>query len=331
MKFFNYILMVIPLYGSAVPTEAPDMRLQLQKLKLRAMSHAGTAPAVETKKSLSSLSFLPSSFREKLRSAQNILKKFSTPVVQDYAFGAYAVARQFYMLSFVGKILLNRTIYNKSNPSTIPPTIAQAIKDLQASFTINNISVSPEMGLNAVAFHNGSIAVGKPLLEKCTPLEQRFVIGHEVTHVTHHHLLKIMAITIGALIALPAIHKAIEEIESLVPENSKGAKLLHFIKKGSAFINDNPFIYGMVVLAIQAYAARYFEKEADLVSATQLNAAQGGVDFFNRILKEPSTPSSWLSSLNPFKLLMRLDHALFPTHPSIQTRIQYLSALASHQ
>jgi Zn-dependent protease with chaperone function len=86
------------------------------------------------------------------------------------------------------------------------------------------------------------------------------------------------------------------------------------------------------------YYSRSCEKEADMIAATTLHCAQGGIDYFrqalideqmNTIATEETAISFWTLYFRFFSFLGSTLN--WKTHPSLQTRIDYLIPLAEQQ
>jgi Zn-dependent protease with chaperone function len=104
-------------------------------------------------------------------------------------------------------------------------------------------------------------------------------------------------------------------------------KVLSFLQ----LINNSPLLSAGLFAVLRATVSRACEKEADLVSATTLNNAQGGIDFF-KSMEQPATQDSLFNWLNPLYVLKKIEHSpVLSSHPSNQERIDYLSELATQQ
>jgi len=99
-----------------------------------------------------------------------------------------------------------------------------------------------------------------------------------------------------------------------------GHELMH-IKLGHTFENrsNNP-----IFRPFRAYFSRQDEKEADLTSALGLKCAQGGIDIFEKVLKEEN--AFFAKKKIPLVVKSTL-YCLLGDHPSFETRIKYLKAL----
>jgi hypothetical protein len=81
--------------------------------------------------------------------------------------------------------------------------------------------------------------------------------------------------------------------------------------------------------------SQYTEKEADIVSATKLNCAQGAVDYANHCIKgakERAANISWTRYFSPFAIADSISDALgWTRHDSRTKALEYLVPLAEQQ
>lgn len=116
---------------------------------------------------------------------------------------------------------------------------------------------------------------------------QRFIIGHELMHIQRKHVPKTLALSL----AWPSLASV------FVP----------LLRNKTRYYGDIPKTFFML------WYSRVHEKEADLKCAKKLHCAQGGIEFFQALLKSEGK-------------CFRVPDA-FLTHPSHTERIKRLRKL----
>jgi Zn-dependent protease with chaperone function len=186
---------------------------------------------------------------------------------------------------------------------------------------------------NAMAARGNYIIIGEEWFNTLSEQEKRFVAGHELIHVKNHHLYKTLAFALIIPAATAAIiTNVLDKIHKKLRQKAKTTNN-KFVKKLAncsdairmTYLKIGQFSRGWSDTAIAAlYSslliftyARTLEREADTESATKLNCAQGGIDFFTSVGGEQEKKLTPIQQLTTF----------IRTHPHHNKRIEYLEEL----
>ncbi len=225
-------------------------------------------------------------------------------------------------------------------PSVPLDQLPISIKDALIDMNAQDIPVKYIDGDGALAAFSRTIFIGKDLLLSSDSI-LRFVVGHEIAHIQRNHQIKafvLLILCLGGFICGNKIVQKIEDQLKTTDEDTYTYTSLACVKNMISLVVKNPVIAYISVRTLQAYFARSWENESDFLSATTLNCAQGGVDYFNEtIIKEQvdnvmiqeSVDSFWILYFRFFSFLGSTLN--WKAHPSLQTRIDYLLPLAQQQ
>ena len=220
--------------------------------------------------------------------------------------------------------------------SELPKVIQDAVKDMNPQRKISfRVWDSPRCCANGVI---NLILIGKSLFSR-SPEEQRYIMGHEIAHIEKNHHLKG---AIGSLLIVYGIPLALAvakyQLDQLAKNNKKDdfkGKCVSAAKKTVDFIVRNPIIPFAIIMTLCSRLSQYTEKEADIVSATKLNCAQGAVDYANHCIKgakERAANVSWTRYFSPFAIADSISDALgWTRHDSRTKALEYLVPLAEQQ
>jgi len=214
----------------------------------------------------------------------------------------------------------------------IPAAVSNVLKKM--NFSASKVYVSENLGFNAGATPDGVITIGKDLLDSCSPQEIEFVVGHEIAHVQQRHIAKIFMGLSATLLALFSVDRTTQWLgkKYSVQQHPILHKMLNGYGKIKYFFMNNPLVAFAMFRVWQSAIQRFHEKEADLVSAYATGQAAGGAAFFKRFIQDCAPKeTNWLKYLNPLDWARDLDHYLFPSHPSVRERYQYLQEIAQAQ
>ena len=165
------------------------------------------------------------------------------------------------------------------------------VRDIQKELGMDSyvICIKPLAEENAMVLGFGkynSLYLNEKWLSSFSEETQRFIIGHEFMHMKRKHIPKRVLLSL----AWPSVSSI----------------FIPYLRKH--------FSYGDTTKALfMLWYSRVHEKEADLKCAQKLKCAQGGIEFFEALIKEegkcPRIPDAFL------------------THPSHQKRIKQLRKL----
>jgi hypothetical protein len=226
-------------------------------------------------------------------------------------------------------------------PSVPLDQLPASIKNTLIEMNAQHIPIKYIDGDGALAAFSRTIFWGRDLLLSSDAI-QRFLVGHEVPHIQQKHQMKtfaLFAVCFGGFMCGKKIVQKIEEQLKSMDENTYAYTSLACLKNMISLIVKNPFITYISFRTLQAYFARSCEKEADIIAATALNCAQGGIDYFkqsiikdemdNNGMTQESVDSFWSRYFRVFSFLgSKLN---WNNHPSLETRIDYLLPLAQQQ
>lgn len=200
----------------------------------------------------------------------------------------------------------------------VSPVVQNAVKDMNAEKDISAFRSIVNYD-NAIASFN-KMYIGDAFT-KCSDMIQRFIVGHEVTHIQKNHQIKGMVARMSIVFSVPVLQTI---CKATLGEDSKITKTFNFIKR-------NPIFALILQQTLGSKLIRSYEREADMLAATKLNCAQGGIDFFTQEIKQQhtiATNRSWLSYLSPFAIVDKIDDLLgWNDHPPLEERISYLKSL----
>lgn len=160
------------------------------------------------------------------------------------------------------------------------------------------------------------------------PDEHTFIIGHELTHIKHHHILKDIACKLLA----PWIVRASLIIGDTLAQiglsaiaqkfNMQNNQTLHIIKSITHFMLRNPLMEALYANRFITYYLRSQEKQADIESAKKFNCAAAGISLFKKIDA---------LGTQKYSRIKRLWMQFKDTHPTNAERICYLKKIAEQQ
>lgn len=219
----------------------------------------------------------------------------------------------------------------------LSPAIQEALRGMNAQ----DIAVKLYDGKNGFSLWN-TICIGK----EHSDAVQQFIVGHEIAHIQNNHLMKQAALSLAMIICCIGVNKIVlPKFKQTLQTTSKDSytyKCILIIKNILSFFDQNPLITYILIKTISAHFSQYCEKQADMIAATTLNSAQGGIDFFNQEIINENTQAIELNNIKDTSesLIIRLLSHYFSawlwlsrklnwsSHPSLQTRIDYLAPLA---
>lgn len=203
------------------------------------------------------------------------------------------------------------------------PEVQELVASIKAELGMKDIAVEvftdddeSSVASTFPTFGEHLIYINKDRFMFYTRHEQRAIIGHELIHIRNNHLLK-------EYLAQIVIYSSLVMIMDKLVQQQKGWKDLSRL---SIAVGTLGLVGANCTLKL---VGRYFEKEADIISAQELKTARGLISFFRKIDFEEK------KYLNPERYRKagflarceRLFLLLFATHPSCAERIAYLQKL----
>ncbi|MEX2437687.1 MAG: M48 family metalloprotease [Candidatus Babeliales bacterium] len=161
---------------------------------------------------------------------------------------------------------------------------------------------------NALAMYDHYLFISDSFFNELSKKEQRFLIGHELSHIKFNHNSKQLSVLILLIMLVFFVYKHIY------------AFLRTRISRRIIRIPIGLFCFWALLVGrqvIYATLSRVCERQADKESALCLHCPEGGIAFFNRLEKTAQFPQK----------KNRLQKALSPwvaTHPSNKERIECL-------
>ncbi len=162
---------------------------------------------------------------------------------------------------------------------------------------------------NAIAIYDRYLFISDSFFDELTKEEQRFLIGHELSHIKFYHNSKQLSIWILLLILVFFLYGKINKI--LRPPISR-----RIIR-----IPVGLFCLWMLLIGrqmISATLSRVCERQADMESVRCLDCPKGGIKFIERL----EQVNHIVPRKNQFQKVMA---PWIATHPSNQERIDYLN------
>ncbi|GMU19706.1 MAG: hypothetical protein AMXMBFR12_08980 [Candidatus Babeliales bacterium] len=218
-------------------------------------------------------------------------------------------------------------------PSELPPLLQDAVTEMNPKCNIN-FALQDDEGCYATS---GNLVVLGKYIFSYPPEIQKYIIGHEMAHIEKEHRKKISKNT-KLLLGIPVllvISKVIIDYANKNKKNNFRGKCIAGAKKVVDFLIRNPIIPFAIIVMLKSRITQYYEKEADIVSATRLNCAQGAINYANLCIesrKEYAAKATWKSYLLPTKIVGSITNALgWAWHPSAEKRIEYLAPIAKQQ
>lgn len=252
-------------------------------------------------------------------------------------------------ISKLGSLILDcHGLYLNATTSAIPfNELSPAIQDALHGMNVQDIAVKLYDGRGGFALWN-TIFIGKKVLESSDTV-QSFLVGHEISHIQNNHLIKNLALDIAMIacciginkMVLPKLEQALETTE----KDSYTYKCLMLVKNILSFFDRNPLITYIFIQTVSARFSQYCEKQADMIAAATLNSAQGGIDYFNQeiIMKQIEQNKIKINDEESEGLIISLLERYlsawlwvsrklsWSSHPSLETRIDYLLPLAQQK
>lgn len=273
---------------------------------------------------------------------------FSKAKELAYKAAAYAKKGGEFLISPEGQALLiaayGATYFIKALAMTSSKTSRAAVLDLPEAMQEAVRGMNPQHKITFYrggkdCYAQGNHIVLEERLFSHSPEEQRYIMGHEITHIEKNHQLKG---AIGSLLIVYGIPLALAvakyQLDQLAKNNKKDdfkGKCVSAAKKTVDFIAKNPIIPFAIMMTLCSRLSQYNEREADIVSATKLNCAQGAVDYANRCIKgwdEYYAKRSWTSCFSPLAIADSISDALgWTRHDSRTKALEYLVPLAEQQ
>lgn len=230
----------------------------------------------------------------------------------------------------------------------VSPNVLSFVRHLQDELDMShlNIRVKKMSSLfmkqigkkNSVASSLGNILIiSEEWFHSLNDEEQRMLIGHELIHIKQRHDVKSIATSVIVLTLLNLLY-TVQPIKyfdkhyniSLTIALKVHTPLFQYIYKERLLDLITP----LLLYLLRAYA-RHNEREADIIAASSLHCASGGVSLFSQIRNEITDGEQ--QSVSNFRLkrifyaLQKLGKRLFSSHPSLDERIAYLQKIARLQ
>jgi Zn-dependent protease with chaperone function len=163
---------------------------------------------------------------------------------------------------------------------------------------------------NAMAIYDTYLYLSDGFFDELSKSEQRFLIGHELSHIKFKHNSKSLAL----LLILIMIMAFIFSYLNAIIKQRVSHKLIRLTLNGAIIVM---LLFGKQ--AIQAAYSRQCEKQADQESARCLNCSYGGIQFMERFDTMPSVEKKTLYQefISPW----------FATHPHYAARREYIKNL----
>ena len=229
-------------------------------------------------------------------------------------------------------------ITRQANPvplSSLPSAVQEAVAGMNPQKQI-----SFKFGGDLVAASTPkTIILGEEFFSH-TPEMQKFIVGHELAHIQNDHPLKGVLAYFGLYSSAFTSWFAAVLAWDLAVKNAKNKKnglknkCIVAAKKAINFIAENPIIPFAIMMTLGSRFSQHLEKEADMESATKLQCAQAGIDFFNfyRISAKNTATTSFWNHVNPINISNKISDLFgWTRHPSRSQRIEYLKPLAEYQ
>ena len=164
---------------------------------------------------------------------------------------------------------------------------------------------------NACALFDRYLFVGESFFKELSEEEKRFLIGHELAHLMRNHALTRSVMLFSLLCISGIISTALALKLQSTYRLSRTPSIITGIL-AFAFFNRIGSIGNMML-------SRHQEKEADFISVSHLQTAQGGITFLTKAsAHNPYDYSKWLTRL-------------LVSHPSPEERIQLLERITKTQ
>ena len=273
---------------------------------------------------------------------------FSKAKELAYKAAAYAKKGGEFLISPEGQALLiaayGATYFIKTLGMRSSKTSQVAVSDLPEAMQEAVRGMNPQ---HKITFHRGGkdcYAQGNHIvlaerLFSYSPEIQKYIMGHEITHIEKNHALKgvigTYAIVFGVPLILGFAKLKFDQMARNTQKDTIKSKCILAAKKVTDFVANNPIIPFAIIMTLCSRLSQYTEKEADIVSATKLNCAQGAVDYANHCIKgakERTASASWASYFSPFAIADSISDALgWTRHDSRTKALEYLVPLAEQQ
>lgn len=195
-----------------------------------------------------------------------------------------------------------------------------------------------KLGHNAYIIpEKNQIVIGKELLLNSNQKELHFVIAHELGHyynpygiiaqfILQYPLLSTLGFSLVSRLLLVQCDKALKKAKDIYPASQYPllSRCINAYHSCKTFCNDNPLLSFIIEQHFMDFLSaayfRYKEKEADLfaIEKTGKIGYEGAIEFFSK--EEPP-----IGNLSLRDLLQYYLNLPFATHPSHQTRIDYIT------
>ncbi len=164
---------------------------------------------------------------------------------------------------------------------------------------------------NAFALYDRYLYLSDSFFDELSKEEQRFLIGHELSHLKYNHIPIRLGFSFFLwILAMFLFWNVSRKIREKISRRSITIPL----RIGSAFLLG----FGMNVC--NATLSRIHERQADVESARCLDCSQGGIEFFCRLEKSATILTPQYDYSTKFKRLVA-------SHPSNDERKQYINEL----
>ncbi len=157
--------------------------------------------------------------------------------------------------------------------------------------------------------------------------QKRALIGHELIHYKHNHVYK--SAPIALLILLAGVMKSINTLAGVMKRINNFADYPIFNDRlAGVKLPTLPWQAMLALTAAFCAQSRHYEREADITSAKQLACAHDSIKLMETLKKENEDPESRFKIKRDFNAAYKSTIGFFfSTHPSLDTRIEYLRNL----
>lgn len=131
-----------------------------------------------------------------------------------------------------------------------------------------------------ILMSSGGILIGQKLLKELSDDALEAVVAHEIGHVKHNHINKMLALSIITATALVGIMQMTSSLQAYVPDEQEllQGNVLQWLVKMSLVCTVSELLQSLII-------NKRFEKEADAFACNN-GKARGIIEFFELILKK---------------------------------------------